>query len=65
MRRRATVSAAGLPLAMSFPALADPLSGAALYADVQRTTASGRIAMARRAPNARWPGSRKSWTAPG
>lgn len=31
-----SVLVAGLLLAMSFPALADPLSGAALYADVQR-----------------------------
>ena len=41
MRRRQAVFFAGLLLAMSFPAFADPLSGAALYADVQRYDSFG------------------------
>jgi hypothetical protein len=36
MRRHGAVLAAGLLFAMSSPTFADPLSGAALYADVQR-----------------------------
>lgn len=39
--RKAFPLVAGLLLAMSFPALADPLSGAALYADVQRYDSFG------------------------
>jgi hypothetical protein len=41
MRRRATVLVAGLLLAMSSPVFADPLSGDALYADVQRYESFG------------------------
>src|SRR5512139_3278053 len=37
----AKLAATALLLAMSFPALADPLSGAALYADVQRYDSFG------------------------
>jgi hypothetical protein len=41
MRRRQAALAVGLLLAMSLPAFADPLSGAALYADVQRYDSFG------------------------
>ena len=41
MRRRQAVLATGLLFTMSLPAFADPLSGAALYADVQRYDSFG------------------------